>query len=434
MSKRYSQFYAGENRALSEQSGFFSLTNCDVHSDLGVCQNQLAIETESSTPDEDCVSEILSNGDTFFFSTESGKIWKRTSAGVFSLVHTNTQGANRGCKLWQGYLYYASSGKLGRITEALASSQSTWSSQSDSWNTFANASVHKPMITVGSGLYIGDQNDIYAVDKTHTFIVDALDLPSQFTITAIDGLSDDLVIGTIIGNNVGWCKMFTWNRISPSWTYEDRIPDCGVNCFLKVDNAYVFLAGKSGQLYQWSGSSAVKLKKIKGVTTDVNPYASTEYKGRGIIAIGSKIYSFHREDGDFPWAIVGEYTHSGAIKSIIASVDDLFVSGGDVIGHIGESYATAILETPEADTESHLDANGVEIPFSGIRIPYRSIAEGATIGIDVKIDNGSYVSWDSVVDTDRKEVRTTSNFGNVNTLQVRVTLTGLCVIKSVNIV
>ena len=60
------------------------------------------------------------------------------------------------------------------------------------------------MFTIGSGLYIGDQNDMYAVDSTHTFIVDALDLPSQFTISAIDGATDDLLIGTIIGANVPW--------------------------------------------------------------------------------------------------------------------------------------------------------------------------------------------------------------------------------------
>ena len=88
MPKQYAQFMYGENRSLSEQLGFFSLTNCDVHTDLGVLSNNLAFETESSTPNEGCISEILSNGDTFFFSTESGKIWKRTAAGVYSLVHT----------------------------------------------------------------------------------------------------------------------------------------------------------------------------------------------------------------------------------------------------------------------------------------------------------------------------------------------------------
>lgn len=431
MSKKYSQFTVGENRSLSDQSGFFSLTNCDVHSDLGVLSNNLALETESSTPNEDCISEILPNGDTFYFSTSSGKTWKRTAAGVYSLVSTNANGAHLGCKLWQNYLYYATQSKLGRIYITNASSEASWSSQSDSWKTFITAGAYKPMYTIGSGLYIGDGNNVYIVDSTHTFIVDALDLPSQFTITALDGVSDDLLIGTIIGANVPWCKIFLWNRISPSWTGEDRVPEIGINCFMKMDNIYVFQAGTSGQLYYWTGNQAVKLKKIKGVTTTVNSYNSTEFKGRGLIAIGSKIYSLHRVDGDFPWALVCEYTHSGTIKSIISSVGDLFVSGGGVVGHIGASYATAVIETPEADTISHLDTNGMEIPFNYVVIPYRSVG---TVGIEVKIDNGSYVSQAVVNDTTRKEIRTETNFGYANTVQARITLTGLSVIKSINIV
>jgi len=431
MAKKYSQFTVGENRSLSDQSGFFSLTNCDVHGDLGVLSNNLALATESSTPNEDCISEILSNGDTFYFSTTSGKIWKRTNAGVYSLVHTNANGAHKGCKLWQGYLYYATQSKLGRITEAFASSQASWSSQVDTWNTFITAGAYKPMFTIGSGLYIGDGKNVYLVDSTHTFIVDGLDLPSQFTISSIDGVSDDLLIGTIIGANVPWCKIFLWNRISPSWTGEDVVPEVGINAFLKIDNMYVFQAGTSGQFYYWNGNQAIKFKKAKGVTTTVNSYNTTQYKGRGLIAIGTKIYSLHRVDGDFPWALVCEYTHSGTIKSIIASVSDVFVSGGAVVGHIGATYATTVIETPEADTSSHVDSNGNEVPFNYVVIPYRSVG---TVGIEVKIDNGSYVSQTVVDDTTRKEVRTATTFGYANTVQARVTLTGLSTIKTVNIV
>ena len=185
----------------------------------------------------------------------------------------------------------------------------------------------------------------------------------------------------------------------------------------------------SGQLYYWNGN-AIKLKKIKGVTTTVNPYNATEYKGRALFAVGLKVYSLHREDEDFKLAVVCEYTHSGTIKSIIATVNDIFVSGGDVIGHIGASYATAVIETPEADTASHIDSNGNEVSFTKVVVPYRSIS---TVGIDVKIDNGSYVPQTVVVDTIRKEVRTETNFGNVNTIQARVTLTGLSTIKAINI-
>ncbi|HQN62947.1 MAG TPA: hypothetical protein PLG96_05540, partial [Flexilinea sp.] len=74
--------------------------------------------------------------------------------------------------------------------------------------------------------------------------------------------------------------------------------------------------------------------------------------------------------------------------------------------------------------------NGNEMAFTGVVIPYRS---AGTVGIEVKIDNGAYVSQTVVNDPDRKEIRTESNFGFANTVQARVTLTGLSVIKTINI-
>jgi len=422
MAKTYSQFFSGENRAKSEQNGFYSLTNAEVHEELGILSNKLDLATESATPNEDCISEILSNGDIFLFSTESGKVWKRTAAGVYSLVHTNTNGSNKGCKLWQGYLYYATTTNLGRITEALASSESSWSSQNDSYATFTLSGAYKPMVTIGSGLYIGDGYYVAVVDSTHTFIADAFDMPSQFTCSALGESSDDLLIGTIVGANVGCCKMFGWNRISPSWTFEDRIPEIGINCFIKGDNIIIFQAGTKGRIYYWSGSQGVKMKKIKGVTTTVNPYNSTELEGRSLFAVGTKIYSLHREDGDFPYALACEYTASGTIKSIIADVDDIFVSGGDVVAHIGTTYATTVIETPEAEGS-----------FKRVEVMYRSIAEGATVGIETSVDNADYVSHTSVVDTINKKVSFNGGLGKTNSVQARITLTGLVKIKAINI-
>jgi len=419
--KNYSQWFAGENRAKSEQTGFFSLVNCDVHSELGILSNQLALTTDSATPNEDCISEILTNGDTFFFSTASGKIWKRTNAGVYSLVHTGTQGNNYGCKLWQGYLYYATSTKLGRITEALASSQASWSSQDDSFGTFTNTTVNRPMITIGKGLYIGDGYYIAAVDSTGTLVLNVLDVPKTFTITALGQTSDDLMIGTTIGANVGWCKIFGWNRISPSWTFEDVIPEVSVNCFIQGDNIIFFQAGGVGQIYYWSGSQGVKLKKIKGVTTAINSYNATELAGKSLFAVGSKVYSIHREDSSLPYAVAGEYTAGGTIKSLGASATQIFVSGGSVIAKIGTTYATAVIETPTGDGK-----------YRTVEVSYRSIASGATIGIETSIDDEAYVAQTVKVDEINKKAYFDGGLVNHSALQARITLTGLVNIKSIN--
>lgn len=426
MEKVFPPFFNGENRGYEDASGYYSVTNADIHTELGMVSNQIALTTESSTPNESCISEIVSNGDVFFFSTTSGKVWKRTNAGVYSLVHTNTQGANVGCHAWQGYLYYATTTELGRITTALASSQSTWSSQVDTYATFTVGGTHKPMTIQGSGLYIGDGYLVAVVDQTHTFTAEALNVRTDDTISALGNSGDDLIIGTIIGNNVPFCRIYSWNRISPSWTWEDVVPEIGINTFVKADGEVIFQAGTSGQLWSWGVGPATSTRflKIKGVTTSVNPYNSTEFQGRPLLAIGTKVYSIFRFDSQMPRAIACEYTAGGTIKSIISNTSKLLVSDGTTVkANTSGTYGTIVLETYE-----------VEGSFKGVEVKYRSIEDGTTIGIETNVDNAGYVSQTTKTDTINKRVYFDGGLGKVNFLQARITITGLAQIKSIKFV
>lgn len=416
MEKTYSTFFNGENRSKSDQTGFYSMTNGSPHTELGLFQNNLALASESTTPNEPFVSEVLSNGDIIMASTTSGKIWKRTAAGVFSLVHTNTNGANKGIKLWLGYLYYATAAKLGRIAEANASSEATWSTQNDTYASFTIGGAYKPMVIIGSGLYIGDGYYVAVVDSTHTFIADALDIPSMFTISVVADIRQNLLVGTIIGVNVGWCKAYLWNRISPSWNNEYKVNEVGINCFIQGDNINLLSVGTSGQISYLGSENILKYRKIKGVTTGVNPYNSTVYKGRPLFAVGTKVYSIHREDGDFPYAVVCEYTAPAAISSIIATVDNIFVSYGTGCASIGATYATAEIETPQAEGY-----------FKSIEVPYESIGTGGTIGISASVDGAAYAAKTPIVDTINKKVFFNGGLGKVNSLMAKITLSGALV-------
>lgn len=413
MEKSYSSFFNGENRSKSDQTGFYSMTNGSPHTELGLYQNNLALASASTTPSEPFISEVLSNGDIIMASTTTGKIWKRTAAGVFSLVHTNTNGANKGIKLWLGYVYYATTAKLGRIAEANASSEATWSTQNDTYASFTIGGTYKPMVIIGSGLYIGDGYYVAVVDSTHTFIADALDIPSMFTITVVADINRNLLVGTIIGNNVGWCMAYLWNRISPSWNNEYRVNDVGINCFIQGDNINLLSVGTTGQISYLGSENILKFKKIKGSTTGVNPYNSTIYKGRPLFAIGTKIYSINREDGDFPYAVVCEYTAPGTIYSIISTVSNIYVSYGTGCATIGASYATAEIETPQAEGD-----------FKGIEVPYESIGTGGSIGISTSVDGGAYAAKTPIIDTVNKKVKFNGGLGKVNSLMAKVTLTG----------
>jgi hypothetical protein len=177
--------------------------------------------------------------------------------------------------------------------------------------------------------------------------------------------------------------------------------------------------GTSGQIYYWNGSQMVKFKKIRGVTTTVNSYNSIEYQGKPLFAVGTKIFSINREDQDFPFAVCHEYTASGTIKSIIAKTEDLLVSS-DKIEHIGATYATATITTPEFEGK----ASKVEVMY---------FKNPAGIAIETKVDNGSWVSRTAVTDTKRKKVFFNGGIGQTNFIQARITLTGDTIIKSIEI-
>ena len=409
----YQDFFRGIAKSKYDQNGFDNLVNCDVHSESGALKCQLALTSDSTTPNEDCISATLSNGEVFFFSTESGKIWKRTTAGVYSLVHTNTQGANKGAMVHNSVLYYATASKLGKITEALASSQSTWSSQNDSFGTFTNGDSNKPMHSMNLSLFIGDGNLVAAVDNAGTFSANVLDLTSEYQVTALTGVGTDLLIGTTIGSNVNYCEVFLWDTFSSSWTLSDIVPEIAVNCFIPADNITFAQCGNNGNIYYWTGSTMEKFKKIRGVTTAINSYNSALLAGKSIFATGAKVFSLHREDRDLPYVIVQEYTlTTGTAQSVITTGTQLLISTGSNIDKIGTNYATAIIDTPEEVSNKQ-----------NIFVFYDSIGTGGTIGISAKVDGGSYTAKTVKTDTIKKRVYFDGRLGDVTFLQGRVTLT-----------
>jgi hypothetical protein len=401
----FDKFYNGQGKSKYDQTGFDNLVNVDVHSEQGALKCQLALASESTTPNEPCISVEDTSGNTYFFSTSTGKTWKRDTNASYSLVNTNANGAHAGARYFNGYIYYATSTKLGRFNLV-----STWT---DTFQTFTQTTSYRPMEEINLSLFIGNGKYVASVDNAATFSDNVLDLPSNYSVTALVGVGTDLLIGTIIGTNVNFCKVFLWDTYSSSWTVEDEIPEIGVNCFIPSDNITFAQCGTSGQLYYWTGGSMQSFKKIRGVTTSVNSYASTRLAGKPLFATGTKVFSIHRSDKDFPYVVVQEYTATtGTIASIIGVGTQLLVSTGSNIDKIGANYATAMIDTPEI-TDNTQD----------IEVYYDSIGGTGTIGISTNIDNGGYTAQTTVRDTIRKLVHFDGGLGTVNFLQSRITLT-----------
>ena len=104
--------YQGQQNSVAEMVGF------DIHSEPGILKNNQKLAKESGATVDDLVKKILpcSDGNSYLFGSTNGKIWKRTSAGVYSLADTASP-ASGGVGImdayeYQGHIYYSMESRL----------------------------------------------------------------------------------------------------------------------------------------------------------------------------------------------------------------------------------------------------------------------------------------------------------------------------------
>ena len=421
-----SDFWKGESRSKYDQEGYDNTTNLDVHTEIGSARCQRALKSDGNVVTEPCLSVVDVEGNIYFFSTTSGKIWKRLqSTGLTSLLTTNGNGQHYGCAYFNGAIYCATATKLGKLSlnpDSLAKDFATLSAD------VSTAPDMAPMYVLNLKLWIGARSYIDSVDSSGTFTANALDLPANYLVSALTEDNSNLLIGTIIGGEVPHCRIFLWDTYSNSWTIEDDMPEIGVNCFLNVDNEIYAQCGIAGQLYQWTGAKMAKWKKIRGVVTSQWPQKGVVFKGKPYIAAENKIFSVHAEDYNMPRVIVHEFTAFDTITSITAQGNTIYVSHTSGIQTIDtENYATATLDTPEQLGN-----------MQQVIVNYDLLPTGTSIGIAVQENSsGSYTAKTPIVDTIKRQVYFDGGLGDVNFMQAQITLTpsgdATPIIKSIEI-
>lgn len=382
-----------------QQNKFPTLDNCEIHEETGLIMPQYAFESESDTPNEACFSAIVPSGIIYAVSKESGKIWKRTTLGVWSLVNTNANGAHRGVRYFNGYLFYWTGTKLGHYDLSI-----TWT------DSFATGTNFRGSIEANNSLLIANGRYTARVDSSNTFSANEFVIPAQFNQTCLANIGDDVLIGTYISVEDSYCKVFLWDTVSTSYSYEDEVYEIGINCFVKMDNLWLAQCGTEGNFYYWSGQQMVYFGKIRGITTALGEQMSAVYKRRPLFANGTKIYSIHKEDNSFNFAFCGEYTATGTIASLIVQGQTLLASVGTGFDKRGTSFATAIIETPEAQRQ-----------ITDVKVGYDTYPAG--IGIETKIQGGEYVSQTEITDENTREVGFDGGLGTNAVCQAKITLT-----------
>ncbi len=415
----FDKFYNGIGRSEYDQDGFHTLVSCDIRSDLGKVKASLALTKESGTTvTEFCrIAVVVPSGDSFWFSEDSGKIWKRTSGGVWSLAHTNSVGACDGAGYYNLYVYYVSGATVGRF---LATDPTD---VDDTWNTLLVSADHAPMVEQNLQLFIGNSRYVASVNSSATFNSNALDLPYGQSIKTLATYESDLIIGTKVASDVNQSGVFRWDTYSDSWTVEDYAEENGINTFIKTDNNLMAQVGRKANIYLYTGTKLEKFTELRDAdntfTFDTLPCSSSNLSGVSLLATSRGIYSIARHDSNSPYSSCIEYVSSvgqsitpGALLVIGMTVMLAWKSGSTYgVDKIDTNRATATIITPIAQGS-----------FNTVEVKYSSLPTGTSISIYTKVDGGDWTQQTVITDTINKICYFDGGLGTINTLQAKILL------------
>jgi len=440
-----------------KKNSFFKIIGFNMHDTPGIITVEQKMTKDSATTvTELCkVSVNSSNGAQYWFSSDSGKIWERTSAGAWRLVHTTTPAAGAalclGAAEYQGYIYWATQSRLHRITVANASTNDWATDAVEDWATFTNTDISfHPMYSHPSQqiLYIGDANYVAQVDAG-TFSANALDIKTPLRIKSLGQIATDLLIGTYVADTVTKTEIIRWNGWSVSFTNSDPIPEIGINAFLQADNFTLVQAGNKGNLYYYNGEQLELYGRIPGDYSstaygEVYPYSVANKEGQILFGFSNGsgnpadqlIYRIARHDKDYPYIMDQPYPISARSGSDFVltglSLGAILVVGSDIYvsWKSGSTYGIDKLDASNKLDGAYIESRIMTVNreefanMSKIVVSYADLP--ASTDIDMYIDR-NYAGYGSALakvdDVDRNIISTKDEQTDFSTLQLKIKVT-----------
>ena len=310
---------------------FSEAVGCDIHSEPSIIKPSQALSKTSGTlVTELCKYALKCSTGTILYFGSSGSIYARDSSGTYTVAYQDTYGSINGCGELDGYIYWASSGTLSRI-----STGSSWVTDvAHDWASLTSSDYHQ-MTVNGLYLYMLNGRNVATVDDTGTITVTGTPdvslntLPENYEYTTISNFGIDLILGTKETSGIETSRIFRWDTASPAWNSTDDIPESSINSFITIDNYVIAQAGHEGRLYFYNGSSLEKFKKIQGdyanKSMTMHPDSVCQFLGRGMFGLSNLsgnpcnlgVYSLGQYDRNYPMALNLDFVLStGATSGI----------------------------------------------------------------------------------------------------------------------
>lgn len=407
-----------------------AMVGLDIHSTPGLTKVHQKLTKESGTTvTEFCkIAVASSNGYSFWFSSTSGKIWARSSMGVWTLAYTTVPSSGTagctGAKEYHGYIYWATQNYIHRIQ--ISNADDDWAAVDPpylvpNWHLFpvTDLSFH-PMEVQGGDLFVADGHQLHRIDDTDTFLTPAvLDFGTPYRIKCMASYDIDLLIGTYIADTVNSTYIFRWDTVSPQPISRDRIEEVGINAFIRDDNYIYANCGRAGNMYYYDGAQLKTFIKVPGTYSStqwgtVNPGSVANFRGIPVFGFSNGagnpakegVYSFgsysanYKKSLDLSWLNSQNKSSDQQIGAILALDFDLLVAWNDNSSAYGvdkidytAKYTAAYFET------LMLDQMWRNTPrtLAGLRLLYNTLPASTSFSIYYSLNGADYVLFDAIV-------------------------------------
>lgn len=403
-----------ESKFLGLEGSFAKAVGIDYRSEPGIIKAQQALKKDSGSTVVDLimVSVHTSAGHSYHFG-DAGKIYKRTSAGSWSVLQTVTATPKilGAAEHSDGYVYFTYANKVGRI-------QVSDDAYTEAWSTLTNTNTnYGPVIyhEKRDAIFIGNQELVARVSAASAFTTAALDLKlTKWEIRGLAPYDIDVLVGATLLGASNFSRFFQWDGTSVSWQFSKLFGE-EIKWMENKQETVLILGGNRGKLYDYE-DLVDPWKQIPGEYSSTaifesNPNAKCIHDGMlhfGVhdgssgIPFSNGVYTFGSKDKEkFPISLNCEYAISTneldgiEIGCVSTNGGNLFVSwknkagnawGMDVID-VSNKYGSAFIEF----LVIRLDRN-IEKTFDRFPCNFKPLASGCRITLKQKVDHATAFS------------------------------------------
>ena len=325
LTQKYFNGCIADSEKEGQRGAFFFSQNLDIFSEATSITLLPKTAKDSGTTVVDLVKWIVSgtphDTKTYFYG-DGGRIYQRTSAGVWSVLGTVASSDGQGLEVHDDYLYYTQRSQIGRYGALSGTPTFT-----DNWQTGLNSTTNTkfaPIKAFKEGFAVGNGNDLGWWDGA-VWTQNKIILPPGFEIRSLDVVDEFLVICAWRGTSITDSEqglVFFWDGTATTFNFFVEIPEGGVNAALNSRNRLLSIVGSGGIIYQ-NYSPFQKVHRIPKLEfskyLEVYPGAVTNWKGIAHIGVSGNTDSSNIIQGVYQYGAKSDKYNEGLVFAYVIS-------------------------------------------------------------------------------------------------------------------